>query len=65
METFVIRVWVPAGEGDGGSSQLHGFVEHVRLGERRAFAGGGQLLSFIESAVATPARIDEAQEPDD
>ena len=56
METFVIRVWTPAEPEQDGASGLRGHVEHVRLGERRPFDGGPELLAFLETATTAPAR---------
>jgi hypothetical protein len=52
VETFVIRVWTPAEPDHGQRGDLHGLVEHVRLGEQRPFDGGGELLAFLAAAVA-------------
>lgn len=56
METFVIRVWTPAEPEHDGASGLRGLVEHVRLGERRPFDGGTELLAFLETAVTVPTQ---------
>jgi hypothetical protein len=56
MDTFVIRAWTPAEEGDIVDEPLRlcGLVEHVRLGERRAFDGEEQLLTFIRASISRP-----------
>jgi hypothetical protein len=48
METFVVRIWVPAEAADARLSELHGVVEHIGSGRSRRFAGSTQLISFIE-----------------
>jgi hypothetical protein len=51
MQTFVVRVWVPAEPTDASASgELHGVVEHVATGRSRRFAGADELVSFIENA---------------
>ena len=58
METFVIRVWTPAGdEHDADTGRLRGFVEHVRLGVRRSFEDDDQLLAFLREGC-TPETPD-------
>ena len=52
MDTFVIRIWMPADEPDfernGG---MRGFVEHVSDGSLMMFDAPEQLLAFIHNTV--------------
>lgn len=50
MQTFVVRVWVPAAP-DGGLPQLNGLVEHVASGRQQAFSGGPEVVEFITDCV--------------
>lgn len=62
MDTFVVRAWVRADEGER-DAELRGVVEHVATGQTSAFIGGEQLLAFIRTnrglrtgrPAATPA----------
>lgn len=49
METFVVRVWVPA-EG-GSTAPMRGTVQHVASGETTPFTDADELISFL--ALAT------------
>jgi hypothetical protein len=52
METFVVRVWTPgAPESRDGPQCLRGLVEHVRVGERRVFAGDDELLAMLREGA--------------
>lgn len=54
METFVIRVWVPANDGGAPSEPvgtLHGIVEHIGSGRRTPFTGHEQLCEFIVAGL--------------
>jgi hypothetical protein len=55
VETFVIRVWVPAEPEP--QARIRGFVEHVGLGAETPFASAEQLIAAIEEGVRqVPAR---------
>lgn len=62
METFVVRVWMPAEPERDGSQRLRGLLEHVCSGERRPFDGSRELIAHLEAAVV--ALIQERR-PDD
>ena len=48
METFLVRVWTPAGgEPDAG---LRGTVRHLSTGDERSFADPEVLLAFLRDA---------------
>jgi hypothetical protein len=50
VETFVIRVWVPAAcQEDSEQFLLRGLVEHIASGRKDAFLGGSELLAFVEA----------------
>jgi hypothetical protein len=50
MQTFVVRVWIPAVP-DGGLPQLNGLVEHIVSGRRRSFSGGPEVLDFMTECL--------------
>ena len=52
METFVVRMWVPA-EAEPGQDALRGVVEHVASGRKLAFEGGRELLAFLATSGAS------------
>jgi hypothetical protein len=62
METFVLRIWVPADAADTSSSDLHGVVEHVSSGRNRRFMGSTELVAFIEDACAAATRALNSEE---
>jgi hypothetical protein len=52
METYVVRVWVPAAAGDAGTGtdlgdDLRGEVEHPRSGLRRRFTTLADLAEIL------------------
>jgi hypothetical protein len=52
METYVVRVWVPASAGDAGAgpefgAELRGEVEHPRSGLRRRFTTLDDLADIL------------------
>jgi hypothetical protein len=52
METFVIRLWTPAELEDATEPRhLRGIVEQVRVGERRTFRDGSQLLALLRAGL--------------
>jgi hypothetical protein len=53
METFVVRIWVPAGGGDElGAGALRGVVEHVTTASTATFAGSDELLALLVGQLA-------------
>lgn len=56
VETFVVRIWVPAGGGDELSAgTLHGVVEHVTTAKATTFAGAEELLALLLGQLASRA----------
>lgn len=56
VETFVVRIWVPAGGGDELSAgALRGVVEHVTSASSSTFAGGDELLDLLLGRLAIGA----------
>jgi hypothetical protein len=53
METFLVRVWTPAG-GERAAG-LRGTVRHLSTGDERSFADPDVLLAFLRDASVTPA----------
>jgi hypothetical protein len=54
METFVVRVWLPArGVTDSRAGALRGLVEHVRTAESSSFTADDELVRFLREAVAS------------
>jgi hypothetical protein len=52
MDTFVIRVWMPAEDyGSGDGQAMRGIVEHVADGSLMVFDAPEQLLAFINQTV--------------
>jgi hypothetical protein len=48
METFLVRVWVPAERLEPeAAATLHGLAQHVRSGYTTAFADGDQLCAWL------------------
>lgn len=48
METFVVRIWVPADSEAGHAPDvLRGFVQHPRNGGGASFTSGDELLSAL------------------
>jgi hypothetical protein len=53
METFLIRVWLPADDQDGSQTgALHGLAEHVRSGLATAFTDGEQLCAWLRATAS-------------
>lgn len=58
METFVVRIWIPADSEAGQAPDvLRGFVEHARSGGGASFSSGEALLASL--AVLLGARLGE------
>jgi hypothetical protein len=57
METFVVRIWVPAEVADAIPADLNGVVEHVGSGQWRCrrFASSTELLTFIDDMRSADA----------
>ena len=54
METFVVRVWLPAkapSDAEPELVRLHGLVEHVGTGRSSAFQGLDELEALLLSTV--------------
>ena len=67
METFLVRVWVPAPGEAGpfpGPVTLHGLVQHVGKGPAVQFSGVGQLLTLVETALKHYDKCDFPYEAD-
>lgn len=69
MESFVVRIWVPAeAESRGVPFRLLGFVEHVGAGRPVSFRGRDELLALVEAGVERtmgmrrPARVPRMEE---
>jgi hypothetical protein len=64
METFVVRVWVPADvETEGPPAGLHGLVEHVPSKRGRTFRGEADLVAFIHACLPGPSPPPEPPAP--
>lgn len=60
METFVVRVWVPAAaEPCREDLALHGVVEHVASQRSRTFHSEAELLAFVHDCLGKD-RLDTA-----
>jgi hypothetical protein len=57
METFVLRVWIPAEVNEPVAQPLglRGFVEHVGSGRSDPFRGGDELLELVIAAISSHA----------
>jgi hypothetical protein len=53
METFLVRVWTPAG-GEPAAG-LRGTVRHLSTGDERSFADPEVLLGFLRDASVASA----------
>ena len=54
METFVVRIWLPATDGKPRPaewSRLHGYMEHVATATSSAFNGIDELEALLLAAV--------------
>ena len=47
MQTFVVRLWEPAGAPHAGAEMLHGVVEHLGSGLSETFTDDAELLTFL------------------
>ncbi len=68
METFVVRVWLPAdGRAGGDALDLTGFVDHVGSGSSGIFHGSEELFALICAGAAGRAEVGANVEgdPDD
>ncbi len=58
METFVVRVWLPAdGRAGGDALDLTGCVEYVGSGSSGIFHSSDELLALIRSRAAPGADV--------
>lgn len=65
METFVVRVWIPAvvaGEPTGvAAGVLKGIVEHIGSGRAAPFKGADQLLGLLLAGIEASERVRDRQ----
>jgi hypothetical protein len=63
MDTFIVRLWVPA-ESDGVSAgAVHGMVQHVATGRRSPFTGPDELIALLgDGRAVTDADPDGSRE---
>ena len=65
METFVVRIWKPAGAESAGTDAdaLHGEVQHVSSADSGLFRGDDELVRFIRARLRTddPAQIERGE----
>lgn len=62
MDTFVVRVWVPAATGELETDPgIRGVVEHVASGQASAFVGREQLVAFIRANLGLRTRPEGAR----
>jgi hypothetical protein len=47
MQTFIVRVWMPADGQVPPESRLHGKVSHVESGRTSSFSGSDELLACL------------------
>ena len=53
METFVVRIWIPADSQAGRAPDvLRGCVEHVQSGGGATFSSGDELLASLALLLA-------------
>ena len=54
MESFIVRVWVPAQNDDGGNGagNLKGLIVHPASGVTASFAGAQELLASIRTTLS-------------
>lgn len=52
METYIVRVWVPA-DGQQPPPSLHGTISHVESGRDGAFGDAAELLRFLQGGVSS------------
>ena len=58
MQTFLVRVWIPAaGEEDDERRPLSGVVEHVASRRGATFHGEFDLLDFIHGCLQPPQEV--------
>jgi len=60
METFVIRIFVPAFDGE--ALPLSGIVEHVGSGQAASFQGGQALVALVRKALERPTPVERTAE---
>lgn len=51
MQTFVVRVWIPAPGEDVAERSMHGVVEHSTSRRSRPFRDETELVSFIHDCL--------------
>jgi hypothetical protein len=61
METFVVRIWVPADSGAARAPDvLRGFVEHARSGGGASFSSGEALLASLGVLLEDGSRPEDS-----
>jgi hypothetical protein len=61
METFMVRVWTP--EGDGWSPGVRGTATHLASGRQVTFTEAAGLIEFIAPRTSTEQTTAEATPP--
>jgi hypothetical protein len=57
METFVLRLWTPAGpEPRPRAGVMRGFIHHVGSGTEKGFRDSAELLASIRGQLSEPER---------
>ena len=51
METFVVRLWAPGGEGAPADDDLRGLVDDLRGAEPRPFRNADELLELLREEL--------------
>jgi hypothetical protein len=52
METFVVRLWIPAEDEQEAAEPLRGILERVGAADSTPFRGGEQLLQLLRAGLA-------------
>ncbi len=63
METFVVRVWVPADEA-APRTPMRGIVQHAGTGRVEAFRGSEELLALVAGMAPLRTSDGSPQDPD-
>ena len=65
METFVVRIWSPAGgdtQDPSASKRLHGVLDHIRTGRSTQFRDVDGLVLLVHQGCAAPVAADDKGE---
>jgi len=65
VETFVVRVWLPAEDDTRATAEMRGFVNHVGSGGSNPFRGIDELLALLRSGIGTRTPQEEEEGPTD